>query len=79
MLQHHMRRVRGELGIEHLTPHTLRHTYLTILNENGITGFDLAEIAGHKNLSTTRLYVHPTANDLSRKVEAIQTRIGESR
>lgn len=71
LVQEEMRAVRAELGIEHLTPHTLRHTYLTILNENGITGFDLAEIAGHKNLSTSWLYVHPDASRLSREVENI--------
>jgi site-specific recombinase XerD len=66
-----MRKVRVRLGLKHLTPHVLRHTYLTILNENGITGFDLAEIAGHKNLNTSRIYVHPSATELSKKVEAI--------
>jgi len=73
MLQKHFRKVRGELGIHDLTPHKLRHTYLTTLNEHGITGFDLAEIAGHKNLSTTRLYVHPSSDELSRRVEQIET------
>lgn len=72
-VQKKMRQVRGKIGINNLTPHTLRHTYLTILNENGITGFDLAEIAGHKNLSTSRLYVHPSASKLSEMVAKVET------
>lgn len=72
-VQQKMREIRGKLGMNNLTPHKLRHTYLTILNENGITGFDLAEIAGHKNMSTSKLYVHPSATKLSKLVSQVDT------
>ncbi len=74
MLQKHMRQVRAQLGLTTLTPHKLRHTYLTVLNEHGITGFDLAAIAGHSGLSTTQIYVHPSIERLSQRVGDIETR-----
>jgi len=72
-VQKKMREVRAKLGMNNLTPHKLRHTYLTILNESGITGFDLAQIAGHKNMNTSRLYVHQSNNSLSELVAQVDT------
>jgi integrase/recombinase XerD len=72
-MQELVRGIRVRMGLDALTPHTLRHTYATILNRNGITGFDLAAIMGHQNLKTTSLYVHPSLEDLFGKLSDIDT------
>ena len=55
------------LGIKlpNLTAHKFRHHFVTELHKNGVRDLDLAMIAGHENLSTTRRYTHPTTEDLA--------------
>jgi integrase/recombinase XerD len=43
-----------------LTCHRLRHTCLTMLREAGMSLEALQQQAGHRNLNTTRLYLHLT-------------------
>lgn len=42
----------------HLTPHSLRHTRITHLVEQGHNLFWIQQFAGHENLDTTRRYFH---------------------
>lgn len=45
-----------------VTAHSFRHTYATVMAEAiGHNAFLLKEILGHKRLSTTEGYCHPTA------------------
>lgn len=49
----------GECGITDITPHTLRHNYITLCWEAGIDVYATARFVGHKNISTTlRIYTH---------------------
>jgi site-specific recombinase XerD len=50
------------------TPHSLRHTALTILARAGVDIATVAQIAGHSNLSTTSVYMD---DSMSAAVEAI--------
>lgn len=60
------RRLRSlvkELGREaglkkDLHPHTLRHTYATLLREAGVELGDVGNLLGHASLDTTRIYDH---------------------
>lgn len=58
------------------TSHSFRHTYATLMAESvGHNPFLLKEILGHKKISTTERYCHPTAPALSlnmRQIGAIQ-------
>lgn len=50
-----------------VTPHMLRHTYLSRMLKSS----DLAtvqELAGHKSIKTTQIYLHPSADDLAAAV-----------
>jgi site-specific recombinase XerD len=61
-------RVREKVGLPALTPHTLRHQRCTILKRAGVSLDDIALIAGHKSIETTRLYIHLTPSELSQRL-----------
>lgn len=56
-------------SIEGLTPHTLRHTFVTGLVRGGADPFLVADLAGHARLETTLLYSLPSDDDRRRAVE----------
>lgn len=51
--------------------HILRHTFCTALLNKGVNLVAIQELAGHKNLETTRKYLHINANDLRNAVNQI--------
>ena len=61
-------RVREQVGLPALTPHTLRHQRCTILKRAGISLDDIALFAGHKRTETTRLYIHLAPTELSKRI-----------
>lgn len=63
-IQARFRLVREKLGLVGFTPHTIRRTWLTIMLRRGVDLITMAKIAGHKDLSTTRIYVVPSVEDL---------------
>lgn len=63
-------RVRAQVGLSALTPHTLRHQRCTILKRAGVDLDDIALFAGHKSTETTRLYLHLAPSELSRRIRA---------
>lgn len=58
--------------IEHLSPHTLRHTFAKNLVDSGVGLERVAALLGHANLNTTRVYVAPGQRDLERAVEGLE-------
>lgn len=52
---------------KHVMPHTLRHTYATmVLKYSNIREVQI--LLGHKKLSSTEVYTHPTIQDLSKSI-----------
>lgn len=53
-----IRGARGRAHIDHLTCHMLRHTCLTRLREAGMSLEAVQAQAGHRNIESTRIYLH---------------------
>src|SRR5690606_2008701 len=50
---------RIEAGIrQHITPHTLRHSFATHLVDQGIDILHVSKLLGHSKLETTMLYTY---------------------
>lgn len=55
--------------LEHVTPHTLRHTFCKNLIDQGVPIERVALLAGHSSVDVTKRYVVPSMDDLQDAVE----------
>jgi integrase/recombinase XerC len=57
--------------LEGFSPHVLRHTFCRRLAEAGVRLEEIAALAGHESIETTRRYVEPGEDDLRAAVERL--------
>ncbi|HPH97370.1 MAG TPA: tyrosine-type recombinase/integrase [Anaerolineaceae bacterium] len=58
-------------GLQHVSCHTLRHTFAKDLIDRGVTLEKVAALLGHSNLNTTRIYTTPSSRDLEAAVNLL--------
>lgn len=61
----------GHEGLDGLSPHALRHTFCKNLVDAGVGLEQVAALASHESLDTTRRYTEPSLRDLEKAVELI--------
>ena len=60
-----MIKLRNRLGLDNrISAHTLRHCFATHALEDGVDPVLIQQLLGHRNLSTTSIYLHLTAKSL---------------
>lgn len=64
-------RIYADSGVDAATSHAGRHYFLTSLADKGVSIHVLAALAGHKNISTTMVYLTANANVMRAAVELI--------
>jgi site-specific recombinase XerD len=63
------------IGMEQLSAHRLRHTYATLLLNNGMTIESLRQLMGHENLNTTLVYARLADSTVEKQYETAMERI----
>lgn len=59
-------------GIDGLTRvHDLRHTFNSLMQMNGVDPATMGKILGHKDIETTMIYTHQTAEHLKKSIEKV--------
>lgn len=62
----------GDLaGLEHLTPHMLRHSLAKNMVDAGVPLDRVAKALGHSNLDTTKRYTTPSEQDMQNEMEKV--------
>lgn len=63
---HIIKKYSKELGLDDISPHTLRHAFATHLVNNGADLRVVQILLGHSNLSTTQIYTHVATERLKK-------------
>ena len=68
-----------KVNIQNLHPHTLRHSFATGLVATGADLHKIADLLGHQQLNTSRIYTHIPKEQLAKSVNAASVRNGAKR
>ncbi len=70
-----LKKLCRDAGVDHVTPHELRHSCTEIWFRHGATLEDIRRLLGHKSVETTRRYVHRTDDRLIKLAKEIGGRL----
>jgi integrase len=70
-------RIRKAAGIPDVKIHTLRHSVASWLINSGRSLYEVKELLGHADISTTQRYAHLTQDTLKDATEIVGHRVGE--
>jgi len=68
-VQDMVKNLAARAGIEHCTPHQLRHTYATGSLADGLTIREVQDLLGHASVATTQIYTHVDPEALRQKIQ----------
>ncbi|WP_462294076.1 tyrosine-type recombinase/integrase, partial [Alistipes communis] len=73
-----LRRITKQCGISrHITFHAARHTFATTLClSQGIPLSTVSKILGHKQITTTQIYVQTTPIMIENAIDRVESRLG---
>lgn len=71
-LQYHLNKIKKELQIPTLTPHILRHSFASILYNQGIPLDYIQKLLGHENIKTTQIYAKLTTEQLEKALQQVK-------
>lgn len=64
-------RIRRKNGLDSVRIHDLRHTYASLLINNGASIYEVQKLLGHHHISMTERYAHLLPNTLHKRVEML--------
>ncbi len=75
----HLARIRKNMSgaAQSVSPHVLRHTGATNMIRGGVPLTTVKDVLGHASVKTTERYLHTTADDRLRALEAAESQLGE--
>lgn len=65
-IQQFLERASRKAGIQHVTPHMMRHSFATHLLQSGVSIRYIQNLLGHSSLNTTEIYTNVVDADLDR-------------
>ncbi len=66
-------KILKECNIPHKKFHSIRHTYASMLLENGVDIETVAELMGHSAISITQIYLHSSNNQKKKSVNKLNS------
>jgi len=75
MAWYRIRRLGEAAGVKGVSPHRLRHTFATLLLNNGMSLVGLQRLMGHENLNTTMIYGRLADRTIEQQYRAAMDRV----
>ena len=72
-----IRKAIKRAGLTGCTVHTFRHTHASRLIQNGLPIYEVKEILGHTDITTTMRYSHLEIRDVSSKARDVINKINQ--
>lgn len=73
MLSWWRRHIQTEPGLGRVTPHVLRHTYTSELQDAGVDALTISQLLGHRSPESTQTYTHAQAATMIAAGSALQS------